>query len=264
MSSCKKANNFQVVKTDDFLKGGSLQSATSRTFFFDGTACKKTSSTFFIKYKKQSGLAGGMTVEAAIAVPIFLFFIANLLSLFIMYEQFAKNLAKIHQEGKNLAMIAHSAGDTGGDLVFLIKEQRIVPFVKEIGFGSTFTAPVVYVRKWTGYNVLSPLDTNEEEEYVYITESGTAYHRSRTCSHLKVTINVIDISELALRRNDYGQRYTPCEKCGRGSSTGLIFITNKGDKYHNSASCSGLKRTIKTVKLSEVGGRGPCSLCGGS
>ena len=260
MSSCKKPYKSQEFKKTHFPEGGPAMILLI-LFFFDKKIYKKTSSSF--SYKSQRRVNGGMTVEAAIAVPIFLFFIANLLMLFLTYEQYSKNLAKLHQEGKNLAMVAHSAGDTGGDLIFLIKEQSITPLTKEIGFDKAITAAVVYVRKWTGYNVLSPLDTKEDEEYVYITECGTVYHRSRTCSHLKITISVVNLSDLPGRCNDYGQRYTPCEKCAKGSSTGLVFITDKGDKYHNSATCSGLKRTVKTVKLSEVGGRGPCSACGG-
>jgi len=231
--------------------------------FFDKYPYKKTSSFFTSIERKAVKLKAGITVEAALALPLFLFFIANLLSLFLMYEQYSKNLATLHQQGKNMAMVAHSTGDTGSDLIYLIKGQSIKPLVKEIGFNNSATSAVVYIRKWTGYNVLSTENIEEDEEYVYITESGTVYHRSRDCSHLKITISVVKASEVSVKRNDYGQKYRPCEKCAAGQSTGLVFITDKGDKYHNSAGCSGLKRTIKTVKLSEVGGRGPCSLCGG-
>ncbi len=259
MSSCKKSYTkflFSKVSPAD-------SPPDSRQIFFDRLFYKKASSSSSFEKRKPRKIKASMTVEAALALPIFLFFMANILSLFLMYEQYSKNLAKIHQEGKNLAMIAHSAGDTGGDLIYLIRNQGIHPLIDEIGFKKAGTAAIVYVRKWTGYNVLSTTDTKEDEEYVYITESGTVYHRSRSCSHLKISIRVVNASEVSLSRNDYGQRYYPCEKCCRGQSTGLVFITDKGDKYHNSANCSGLKRTILTVRLSEVGGRGPCSLCGG-
>ena len=259
MSSCKKSYtplNFQKFSPAD-------SPTDSRQFFFDRLLYKKASLSSSVFRRKNKTFNASMTVEAALALPFFLFFMANILSLFLMYERYSVNLAKIHQEGKNLAMIAHSTGDTGGELIYLIKDQSIKPLTGEIGFKKAGTAAIVYVRKWTGYNVLSNVDSKEDEEYVYITESGTVYHRSRSCSHLKITIKVVSASEVSLCRNDYGQRYYPCEKCCRGQSTGLLFVTDKGDKYHNSANCSGLKRTIKTVKLSEVGGRGPCSLCGG-
>lgn len=263
MSSCKNTHDPNPIMIKNVFPVDSPMKESLCKFFFDKYHYKKTSSFFTLKRKKALFLKAGITAEAALALPIFLFFMANLLSLFLMYEQYSKNLATIHQQGKNLAMVAHSAGDTGSDLIFLIKGQSIKPMVKEVGFNSSATAAIVYIRKWTGYNVLSDVNTEEDEEYVYITESGTVYHRSRSCSHLKITVSVVKASEVSGRRNDYGQRYRPCEKCAYGQSTGLVFITDKGDKYHNSAGCSGLKRTIRTVKLSEVGGRGPCSLCGG-
>ena len=41
-----------------------------------------------------------------------------------------------------------------------------------------------------------------------------------------------------------------------------IYITSQGNRYHTQLNCSGLKRTIYTVPLSQTGGRGRCSKCG--
>lgn len=254
MSSCNNIHTSLFLKKFPHKAYPALDSHKN---IIDNNNYKKTSLS-----PLSSGLMAGMTVEASLAVPIFLFFIANILSIFMMYERFSKNLAQIHQTGKNLAMIAHSA-DVGDDIVYLTKELPISPFVKDVAFKSSATAATVYIRKWTGYDVLKNSVKQDEEEYVYITESGVVYHRSRTCSHLKVSISVVDPKDLDHKRNFYGKRYKPCEKCTVGKSTGLVFISDKGDKYHNSASCSGLKRTIQTVPLSKVGARGPCSLCGG-
>ena len=132
--------------------------------FFDKYPYKKTSSFFTSTERKAVRLKAGITGEAALALPLFLFFIANLLSLFLMYEQYSKNLATLHQQGKNMAMVAHSTGDTGSDLIYLIKGQSIKPLVKEIGFNNSATSAVVYIRKWTGYNVLSTENIEEDEE----------------------------------------------------------------------------------------------------
>ena len=139
----------------------------------------------------------------------------------------------------------------------------ISPFVSEIGFIPSYATAHASVRKWTGYDVCSVLTTSEEEEYVYITEHGSVYHRSLSCSHLNVNIRVVSATEVDSLRNNNHAKYYPCEYCKKGYSTGLMFITPDGNRAHNNAGCSALKRQVKLVKLSEVGARGPCKDCGG-
>lgn len=71
-------------------------------------------------------------------------------------------------------------------------------------------------------------------------------------------------SELNSLRNESGGKYHACEKCVHGSSKGSnVYITDQGDRYHNSLTCSGLKRTVYTARISEVPGKRACSKCGG-
>ena len=40
-----------------------------------------------------------------------------------------------------------------------------------------------------------------------------------------------------------------------------VFITDQGNRFHYDLNCSGIKRTIYMIRLSEVGNRKQCSRC---
>ena len=123
----------------------------------------------------------------------------------------------------------------------------------------------VRVRGWTGYEV-EPLYSMEEQnskEMVYITNTGTVYHKSATCSHIKLSVRAVSGIPKELR-NDNGAKYYPCETCCKGvqDPLGTFYITSDGNRYHNKRDCSGIKRSVKEIPLSEVGSRTLCKRCG--
>ncbi|BBF44547.1 hypothetical protein lbkm_3260 [Lachnospiraceae bacterium KM106-2] len=129
----------------------------------------------------------------------------------------------------------------------------------------------VHTRGFVGLSGVDETGGSKEEEkkdddyYVYITPTGTVYHKSKNCTHLKLNIRKITGEEIKGARNQGGAKYYPCEKCLSGVHSlegGYFYIAKQGNKYHSSLTCPGLKRTIKAVKISQVGNRGPCSKCG--
>ena len=93
---------------------------------------------------------------------------------------------------------------------------------------------------------------------VYVTERGTVYHRRADCTHICLRI----INEEGIRTIMFHSRFRPCEKCIHGTSgISSLYITAEGDCYHSSLSCSGLKRSVRAVYLSEIPGMRPCSRC---
>ena len=151
------------------------------------------------------------------------------------------------------------------DRIELVAVYGITPRFTMVPFSDVYTFTQAKVRAFTGYDpTMEEKGSGEEEEiYVYVTETGTAYHMDRGCSHLKLSINLISKEDLSLARNEGGGKYKACKYCKSGKSENNLFlITNQGDKYHTSVSCTGLKRTIKTIPLSKAGGYHPCSRCG--
>ncbi len=100
------------------------------------------------------------------------------------------------------------------------------------------------------------------DDYVYVTETGGVYHEDSECTHLRLSVRAVDIGALDTLRNSSGAIYHNCERCARSPGSSTVYITEEGNRYHNSISCSGLKRTVRQVSRKELNGMRVCSRCG--
>ncbi len=251
-----------------------------------------------IDYMKRKG---SLTIEAALVLPLFLFAVFSIMSLINLFRFHINLNEELHQVGKEIAMEAfircdYTSGYVKNEVLSrlgdeVIKMAPIEGGAEGIDFSGCDFSDREIIRLKAEYKGLLPYDifnlfeydfsvkctmhsyigyekgifgkTNkkENEEYVYITENGTVYHRNRECSYLRLSIKEVNTSELVELRNTSGHKYYACEKCGKKAGN-TVYITDDGTCYHSSLGCSGLKRTVKCVPISEVGGRGPCSRCG--
>lgn len=149
-----------------------------------------------------------------------------------------------------------------GDFIDIQAAFRVEVPVRLLGTQGLKIVRRVRCRKWTGWNGES--QNGEDEIWVYITETGTVYHRNRECSHLRLSVTKTNLNEIGNKRNENGGKYRECERCAeKNKGQVIVYITNQGDRYHYDLQCSGIKRTISMIKLSEVGGKSPCSRCAG-
>lgn len=147
-----------------------------------------------------------------------------------------------------------------GDEIFLKANYRMEFPISLLGKRSVYLHQQVCCRKWTGFR--GSVDASEEAGYVYITETGTAYHKTKACPYLDLSIRAVDIDEVLMLRNESGQKYRECNDCAdKNAGNKTVYITSYGECYHFSISCSGLKRTIYKIKLEDVGGRSKCRKC---
>lgn len=130
-----------------------------------------------------------------------------------------------------------------------------IPFFKVKGMRVTQTSTS---RKWTGDRELW-----SDEDYVYVTEHGTVYHCNRNCRYLDLSIRMVEYAQIGTLRNKNEHKYNDCNQCvAKNKAYQQVYITDYGEVYHATLSCSGLKRTVYMVSKSEVGNKGPCSKCG--
>lgn len=117
----------------------------------------------------------------------------------------------------------------------------------------------ICIRRWNGFD---PAEGEGDGGIVYVTENGSVYHTSLSCTYIRLSIHTAQVSALGGLRSESGHKYYPCESCGDEIS-GVFYYTDYGTRAHSSLSCSRLKRTVKTLTREEaVKKYRPCSKCG--
>ncbi len=275
-------------------------------------------SALFFRKKKFLALQGSMTVEAAMVLPVFLFFFLNLLWIIEIFNLQSTLQMALRECDSKLCLYAHAydritdekedkglealienvafsylyvkgevedyAGDTylenspvkggkdgliyadssimqEGDIIDLVVSYRAEPFLSVAGFYPGWFYARCYGRAWTGYDVTGK-EYDEEEKYVYVAENASVYHWNRECSHIQLDIRICNLAETEKLRNTDGEIYRACELCVSGQPD-AVYITADGNRYHTTGTCSGLRRTVYTMMLSQAEELyKECSRCG--
>ena len=238
---------------------------------------------------------GSMTLEAALTLPLFLFAISAILSLFLMMqtqyivgnslEQAVADTALLREISPKEAEVVVKAAFykelTAQKCPFSLIRGGVAGFswsntkvdqavihatvsydiklpVSLFGIEAMKVADMCRIHRWTGRQ--DQEDGVGGEPWVFVTPTQSVYHQSRDCSHLKLSIKSVSVSALT----HLGVSYVPCGHCVKGQALGSIaYVTEEGDCYHCRIDCSGLKRTVYMIKKSQVGGKRPCSRCQG-
>lgn len=251
------------------------------------------------EHASAAGPKGSMTVEAALTIPMFLFavlclvYLLEIQSIRISVHSAAQGAAKNAAEDIVTIPVLNLL-KMSSDMVSLIGADRLERSIIEGGrsgiscLGSWYQPSTgeihVYVtykiqlpfpgfmnmrarqkdefivKAWTGYE--KPDVKDGDGQIVYITDTGSVYHTNYQCSYLQLSIRFLPSSGISGLRNQSGGRYRSCEKCVHGSAMAGVYVTNSGNRYHNSLNCSGLKRSIRAVQKSKVSGKAACSRCG--
>lgn len=205
---------------------------------------------------------GSLTVEAAIILPLFFMGVLACIWMMRVYALHMEATVRLQEQAEKLGMYAHTAELPG--------EENIIDLTERIEFQIPFfPLPALEfdcrgrVAVWVGrQNGENESETGKNTTLVYMAENGSVYHTTSRCSHLALNIRQIPAATVDMLRNEQGGKYRACEKCvGEGAKTPLLFVTDRGDCYHNSLECSGLKRSVRLVELESLEGVPCCSRC---
>ncbi|WP_253292319.1 TadE/TadG family type IV pilus assembly protein [Blautia sp. MSJ-9] len=207
---------------------------------------------------------GSLAVETALALPLFFLGMVTLISFMDIYKLQTEHLTSLCTRAKQTGMYACLAGDNGPENITLPDIYTYKPFGGLLPLPGVVIYNHVKVHAWTGTEFPdNGGEQGEVEQMVYVTASGSVYHKNPGCSYLNVSLKQIPGSSVKSASNQYGERYSACETCSRNQNpAGVVYVTEQGNRYHNLESCSGLKRSVKLVKSSTVSGMSACSRCG--
>ena len=242
---------------------------------------------------------GSITIEAAMAITVFMGLVLFVLGFAMMVNtQFSlqmkiNNIAMVTAKGKFYLELADKITDYNDNLKNLknditegknkIMQSGFLNGIKNTQYSEnqgqdgmvdielrySLKTPVLnryvavvqrsMVKDWTGK------DITKMQNIVYITPNGKVYHTTRECSHLSLKIRKIYYREIQNLKNIYGEKYSKCFICAKNkiSSQDGIFVTEDGNRYHKSLTCSGLTRNVISVSRDSIKDMPVCSGCGG-
>lgn len=217
---------------------------------------------------------GSLTVEAAFSVTLFFLALFSLLYLFSMLFGICQVQMRLASAVQQYECFGVKSGTVEGILkqsvliqweeekeLCYVKQKKEIPFL----FGQFFNVSLYQQMRISDYRGKSMVSSQgAEERYVYVTEKGSVYHFDRGCVYLNPGIQSMHYSRVESQRNRSGGKYKSCKSCCRGAEITermLVYITPYGDSFHLDKRCSGLKRTIRKILLSEAGNMPPCSKC---
>lgn len=226
--------------------------------FFKQELSGKASLCVFTKVKKAS-----LTVETALVLPLFFFGMITFISFMDVYKVQTEHLSQLCESAKAAGMYAYTGGENSLEKIVLPDIYSYEPVSGIFPLPSIRMRNIITVHAWTGKERVENQEASETEPMVYVAVSGTVYHKDRECSYLRLTVTSVSGSSISGRRNAYGEKYKACESCSKKEAPGAqVYITEYGNRYHNHAECSGLKRTVRMIKESEAGNLHSCSRCG--
>lgn len=300
--SPRRAANASAIKPNYFIvyQGQhSLQVQAPEADDCPDRGGRKEISLFIPRFLKRlpslAKIKASLTVEAAVAMTLFLFAVVSLLDLFFVIRVQIQVQTALEQTGNQLAALPEEASLVTAELLFreklsvnhadtsqisggqsgislekstvmgdrpvidLVAVYRLkLPFFPE---GAAKLTIVQRSRK-TAFGEANFL-SEEAADYVYVTLKGEVYHESMYCTYIRPVTQTVEFTSIEERRNQNGGKYGPCSFCCTGELLTVVWITEWGDCYHQSEHCRGIWHDVRQILRSEAEeeGRRGCSKC---
>ena len=242
-------------------------------------------------------LRASMTLEASLVLPVFLFAVLSLLSVFdIMKIKGCMDIA-VAEAGNEISLesyggyvenlmtplyisykiqnfldknLSEEDAEKVSKYMFVtdisfLEEENILKYRVDYrvtpDFGMLGLKSVRLHTTYYGHNWLGYTARKDAETMVYISDTATVYHTDKNCSYLHIEIKEVSYASLNRHRNNSRHIYQKCNLCDEFENNGVVYITDEGKNYHSIENCIGLTRYVYTVPLSTVSHKKVCSRC---
>lgn len=240
------------------------------TFTVNGKSIKGISVLSFLKDKMIKKCHASMTVEAAIALPIFMFFLLNLLWIIEIYSLHSTLLSSLREVGRELSVYAYAYDS----IVNEDDDTGLEAFIEDAAFSYLYVKGRVEGIAGDEYLDASPL-TYGKEGLIYLESSIL---QQNDVIDLVVTYQVSPFIKIAGFRPGrffsryYGRAWTgyDVEKKSKEDETkDYVYVAESAEVYHLSRECSHIRLSIAESSMWEIGeisnNQGekylPCKLC---
>lgn len=228
-----------------------------------------------LPFTSRERMSASMTVEAAIALPLFVFLAIALMMPMKWLDTQRKMQTVIERRCENLSQYAYLAetmieelGMDGEDIVLEETYSEQVPFFRSLSGGVTMRVAAKR-RCWYGLKGKLKVEGNGEaesddsEEMVYVGKTMTRYHTYQNCHYISNNFQEVSLADAMNLRDPDGSRLKACAKCAAGelAENRTVYVTPSGEHYHSTSACSAMVFYVRKVPLAEVEYLGECSSC---
>ena len=243
------------------------------SFFISSLKNKRIKKLFFraIRKNKEVSLPASVTVEASIALPLFIFFFVNIMVSFNVIKVQSDLEAALHQTGNEIALRAFD----------LSCAEEAVGIDEGIGVAKSAVSVAYAASKIRNY-----LGAGADKSCIVGGLNGLGYMRSDFTGggdiidivvnyKVKPLIPVIGFKEFPVEGRYYAHAWTGYDIIGAGSNEKseeeMVYVTEHGEVYHRNINCSHLRLSVKSINFADLGNarnkdRGkyyPCEYCAG-
>lgn len=220
---------------------GNYSHPVKKSFRRVGNVSKRAS--FWLSVRVRASV----TVEASIAIPIFIFSFVEILSLLSFLSVYGDMLCAVKEVGEPVSIYGYAYDLLNGE--------------REVSLGETALSSVVFSKLYLEKQIQTRFQTNTSGQLIEggaegISLLGSYVSRDNNCIRILATYNLQPAISFAGTKvklqTDYYARLWTGYSLEKETGAEYVYITDNASVYHTTRDCTHLRLSIKTVTAEEL------------